>query len=187
MRLEPGLGDPARPPGSRLGSDSGLGNTAGIGSAVGTSTVRTPFKSGTPGINGGVGTGSGGTSPFLTSPLGTAPVSSFPATGIPSTSPVNGQQQTGAGSVLSAFRVPAGSTLAVVALFAPLRRVVRQALERRFHRARYEAEQEVAQFARRLRDELDLDALTTALCATAERTLQPTSAQVWLPARRGNA
>lgn len=78
----------------------------------------------------------------------------------------------------------AGSTLAIAALFAPLRRIVRGALVRRFHRSSYIAEQEVQRFSRLLRAELDLDALSHALCATAATTLAPSTVQVWFPAGR---
>lgn len=69
----------------------------------------------------------------------------------------------------------AGSTLAVAALFQPVRRVVQRSIERRFNRARYDADQAVASFRVRLRDELDLVAVADELCDVVGETLMPTS------------
>ncbi|WP_052667283.1 hypothetical protein [Nitriliruptor alkaliphilus] len=74
----------------------------------------------------------------------------------------------------------AGSTLAVAALFNPLRRRVQRSVEQRFNRSRYDAERELDRFAGRLRDELDLDSLTDDLLDVVATTLQPTRADVWL-------
>ena len=72
------------------------------------------------------------------------------------------------------------ATLAAVALFSPLRRRVQNAVDRRFNRARYDADQAVAAFAARLKDAVDLDAVRADLLATAARTLEPAHASVWL-------
>ena len=72
------------------------------------------------------------------------------------------------------------ATLAAVALFSPLRRRVQNAVDRRFNRARYDADQAVAAFAARLKDAVDLDAVRADLLATATRTLEPAHASVWL-------
>jgi hypothetical protein len=78
----------------------------------------------------------------------------------------------------------AASTLAAAALFNPLRRKVKEMVNRRFNRLRYDSEQEVARFASSLRDEVDLDDLTTALVSLAVTTLQPSAASVWIARRR---
>jgi len=72
------------------------------------------------------------------------------------------------------------STLAVAALFQPLRRRVQAVVDRRFNRARYDADRTVDLFARRLRDEVDLDAVRTDLLTVVQGTLQPASAGIWL-------
>ena len=74
----------------------------------------------------------------------------------------------------------AGSTLLVAALFNPLRTRVQGAIDRRFHRAHYDAERMVSEFAARLRDELDLPTLATELAAATTDAVQPTSAGLWL-------
>jgi hypothetical protein len=77
----------------------------------------------------------------------------------------------------------AASTLLVAALFNPLRIRVQRRVDRRFHRAGYDAERMVVEFATRLRDELDLPTLASDLAATAVRAVEPASAVLWL--RRG--
>jgi hypothetical protein len=74
----------------------------------------------------------------------------------------------------------AASTLVVFALFQPLRRRVQSAIDRRFDRARYDGERTVAEFAGRLRDEVDLARLRGELRAVIGRSLAPTSVGVWL-------
>jgi hypothetical protein len=74
----------------------------------------------------------------------------------------------------------AGSTLAAAALFTPLRRRVQRAVDRRFNRARYDADQTVAMFAARLQDAVDLDSVRADLVATMSDSLQPTHVSVWL-------
>jgi hypothetical protein len=74
----------------------------------------------------------------------------------------------------------AAATLAAVAAFAPLRRRVQGLVDRRFNRRRYDAERTVAGFAARLREQVDLDALTAELLAVVDRTVQPTQASLWL-------
>jgi hypothetical protein len=77
----------------------------------------------------------------------------------------------------------AASTLVAFALFQPLRRRVQGAVDRRFDRARYDAERTAAAFAERLRDEVDLATLTGELQATVAAAVRPREAAVWLPSR----
>jgi hypothetical protein len=74
----------------------------------------------------------------------------------------------------------AASTLAVAAMFQPVRRRVHGAVDRRFYRSRYDAQRTLEAFATRLRDEVDLDSLTDALRAATHSTVRPTTASIWL-------
>jgi hypothetical protein len=74
----------------------------------------------------------------------------------------------------------AAATLAAVAAFAPLRRRVQDLVDRRFNRRRYDAARTVEAFAVRLREQVDLDALSAELLGLVERTVQPTQASLWL-------
>ena len=74
----------------------------------------------------------------------------------------------------------AASTLAAAALFNPLRRRIQHLVDRRFNRARYDAEATVAAFTARLRDAVELDAVRTDLLDAVNRAVQPTHASVWI-------
>jgi hypothetical protein len=81
------------------------------------------------------------------------------------------------------FRAPvavAASTLAAAALFSPVRGRVQRVVDRRFNRVRYDAEKTVAAFEARLKDAVDLDAVTSDLTAAVHRALEPAHVSVWV-------
>ena len=74
----------------------------------------------------------------------------------------------------------AGATLVAAALFNPVRRRVQHAVDRRFNRARYDAERMVTAFAARLQDTVDPDAVRSDLVGVVHTALEPTHLSVWL-------
>ena len=74
----------------------------------------------------------------------------------------------------------AASTLAAAALFNPLRIRVQRLVDRRFNRARYNADATVAAFSAALRDAVDLDTVRAELLAAVQRAVQPSSASIWI-------
>jgi len=74
----------------------------------------------------------------------------------------------------------AASTLAAAALFNPLRRRVQRVVDRRFNRARYDADKTVAAFTVRLKDAVDLDSVRDDLLSVVQQALEPAHLSVWL-------
>jgi hypothetical protein len=77
----------------------------------------------------------------------------------------------------------AASTLAAAALFTPLRHRVQRLVDRRFNRARYDADTTVAAFAARLQDAVDLDSVRDDLAGVVQQALEPAHISVWISAR----
>jgi cobalamin biosynthesis protein CobD/CbiB len=79
------------------------------------------------------------------------------------------------------------STLAVVALFMPLRRRIRKFIDKRFFRTKYDARKTLEAFGARVREEGDLQKLSRALVEVVDETMKPAYVSLWLrppPKRR---
>jgi hypothetical protein len=78
----------------------------------------------------------------------------------------------------------AGSTLVAAALFSPLRSRVQRAVDRRFNRERYDADQTMATFAARLKGAVDLDSVQNDLAEVVGQALEPAHVSVWISQQR---
>jgi hypothetical protein len=81
----------------------------------------------------------------------------------------------------------AAATLIAAALFNPVRRRVQHRVDRRFNRARYDADETVTAFAARLKDAVDLDSVRADLASVVQTALEPAHVWVWTQERQSAA
>ena len=82
----------------------------------------------------------------------------------------------------------AAATLAAAALFQPVRRRIQAAVDRRFNRRKYNTTKTIEAFSTRLRDQIDLNSLSTEVLAVVDQTMEPTQASLWLrPSPHGSS
>ena len=74
----------------------------------------------------------------------------------------------------------AAATLAAAAVFRPARRRIQAVVDRRFNRRRYHAAKTIQAFSGRLREQIDLDTLSSEVLAVVDQTMEPTRVPLWL-------